>query len=1329
MFLKKVIAIVLGIIFLTGSIGAEEYAKTVTIHCGKIKIQLSKHTYWNVNKLWYENYYIGESSGFWGTVFAIPGMGLVGSGHLSKRGQGEEVKSLKLFADGKYISPQQAAQSEVKCKEFALKKSSRVKDIVFDYVLTVKNDKLLENCSLRTTKDQKLVLMYNFMHPWNRKLTNFYVQVNKDKSANGSFTANGSFIYDGPAQWITLFDTVNNIGVVSKASGDSADILLWDRRGNKKIYLRALKNDTMQVGKNYSYGMETEFYRASAGTWVKKAEQIIKNIHQQIPVAKNEVHNNANELPENIKLGTPEKSFPEFRQKAAQIKPLSPEDFAFGKQLLEAIRKQAKRRIPVYGRPLLFARSQPYRSGRLYYCRYSWTDRPLFASRMLWEPGKYDYKDISFRKTLEILNSYGLDGYSSFVFSFGRTMSKIYKAAADLKLDPEKFHILLGIVPAVGDYKKIDNGSLKLFFNSPYSLRFKDENVAASYVTDRQSPQTLAEYTNKLENRAGGKKVMLIAQIHGFNIRKGWRGKELHDPYELYIKHGAIPATLLLHHIDYLSKYLRVSGGLDMGAIYNTSALKVNADYYNNIAIPLYAAAIAQDEFNGKKILCNRFEVGYTSFHGSQTISRDGTKTLRHYLDIGIRNNLDIMIGTEWDELNEDTNLEPMVAKPMASQRIVKYYMSKLRKQAPTPNPGDDLSLPNMIISQRRQLLYGWTMDVELLNVPDTDKGRDYSVALELLDQKDRIVFKSKPVKFNTAILKDHTFKLPSEQFASCQLLQPRLTIDYNRKKRVISEGLPFTVMRTTACWDHTYFNTPLRNILFVEAGNVSFKETGKILAPGVKQIALDASLKFKDKLNTVEVVQDSHEIYACDPQDEYLRNDPERRLYKLSSSYINNPARISVKIKTRISNAPSALTFTPQLDSVNKRFENPTVKAKAVKAFSDQVDKPVRVSAWINDDFISIKNQDIDKAIITVTGVRASGQNKGKEFKWDIPLKELGEYGVKSKVFDDGLILALQTQYRPTIVPLPLNRSKVDFKTMLAADEPNGILAVRAVSENGKVYWSKGFAVNDKVSSVKIPVQVYSEDKGVVVLEVAKNRVPDIKYQFTPRYGNILATDAGREFYAHAGGYLATAIAFNGLINARYSIPQCYYKYNTPGGINKSAPTWEKQPDGKWALRFDGKYGNFLALPNTAVPHRSGFIMTFELKPEIIKPEQIIFAQYGIYLTGFRLSVVNGTFNIEFNRWTPFDKKTRISTVNFKSRVPLVAGKWQKVIFKYDERKVSICANGKTESFPCTGVSRWLTISSFGGSGRLGAKKQPLYYQGLLRSLEIKHTAGSSSE
>ena len=69
--------------------------------------------------------------------------------------------------------------------------------------------------------------------------------------------------------------------------------------------------------------------------------------------------------------------------------------------------------------------------------------------------------------------------------------------------------------------------------------------------------------------------------------------------------------------------------------------------------------------------------------------------------------------------------------------------MRRFRHQTPTPDPGDDLSWPNLIISQRRQISPGETLDVELLNVPDTAKGEPYSVTLELLDENGKVLFRS----------------------------------------------------------------------------------------------------------------------------------------------------------------------------------------------------------------------------------------------------------------------------------------------------------------------------------------------------------------------------------------------------------------------------------------------------------------------------------------------------------------------------------------------------------------------------------------------------------
>ena len=50
--------------------------------------------------------------------------------------------------------------------------------------------------------------------------------------------------------------------------------------------------------------------------------------------------------------------FQKFREKASKITPYSPADYALGRELLKAMKELAKKRKPMFARPLLFARTQ-----------------------------------------------------------------------------------------------------------------------------------------------------------------------------------------------------------------------------------------------------------------------------------------------------------------------------------------------------------------------------------------------------------------------------------------------------------------------------------------------------------------------------------------------------------------------------------------------------------------------------------------------------------------------------------------------------------------------------------------------------------------------------------------------------------------------------------------------------------------------------------------------------------------------------------------------------------------------------------------------------------
>ena len=148
----------------------------------------------------------------------------------------------------------------------------------------------------------------------------------------------------------------------------------------------------------------------------------------------------------------------------------------------------------------------------------------------------------------------------------------LYDTAAKLKLNPNEFHIMLSATPTIKPYSTVDDGTLGLIINNPYSFRLNGESVMASYVTDFKMPEEVAEYVKKLEKRAGGKKIMLISQVTGRYIWKWMKNYE--HPLDTYVKKKSVPAIVLLHYLDYISRYLRVSGGVEIADIYNTSFIE-----------------------------------------------------------------------------------------------------------------------------------------------------------------------------------------------------------------------------------------------------------------------------------------------------------------------------------------------------------------------------------------------------------------------------------------------------------------------------------------------------------------------------------------------------------------------------------------------------------------------------------------------------------------------------------------------------------------------------------------------------------------------------------
>ena len=960
-----------------------------------------------------------------------------------------------------------------------------------------------------------------------------------------------------------------------------------------------------------------------------------------------------------------EKPFARFRQLAAKVQKRSKADYALGRELAKAMQQEALKRKSVLYPAQLYFETVLWRSSRLWFTGKYWRDRALINNRKYFSRKKSWEKNgaLSYR----LMKEYDADGCNIFVI---KSAGNIHLDAAELcGLSPEEFKLLPTVSPHdKSTYWQMPDSVLKKLPRLKHTWKIDNKPVYLTYCADNyKDPKELSLFFADIKKRSGHD-LCYIADLSGNNIQL--------YPDTDYAQFRAVAATDLLRYFDHITEYLEDAAGVEYGVYLGKQDLKQPYEYFDEVLLPLFASACGQKKFKGKKILGLKIVSNYTNCNGSQTVDADGTKTLRGYLELCRKYKVDLIQGFEWDENNENTNLEPTVAKPMACKRIFRYYMGQLKGRQAAPLPGDDLARPNLIVSTRRQIGAGEELELELLNVPD-GKFEDYTVTVELFDQRGKMVYRSKEMTFSARRCYDQTLSIPTEKYPASLFLQPRILIAQKGKKKSF-EGLPPVVIRGTVAEDHTWFSTPLRNLLTAQ-GKVRFTE-GMALYPGVREVGIEADMTFDDKLISAEVVQNSQDIFVHDPKDECQMADGMNRLFKL---YLRTTSAVQLALQISL---PGALKLDFAAD--------PSQKAKLLPFGGRSVVK--MGSSSRRDEFFILPGAAIFGNVLEISGKRLSGKRKGEKFICRFELEKVLKTGISSQSLPEGVQFALEADPRPPVMALELQSKKVAFSAVFPVSSPDAVTALRMVSQSGKIYWSRAHALNS--SGKQIPVSVLSSKRGVVDFTLPRSRVPHIIYDFNQKdFGTLLPTDAGREFYANIGGFLSVATGFEGILNA-FNMPRIYAQ-----GAEKM-PLFRTDPRGKRYLVFNGKDNHGIYFPKTAVPQRHGFTLVFDLKISDIRRDQIIFEQKGSqsYLNGFMIRLKAGKLHLEYNSREPHKDHAPLSSWNkYSSNLTLLPGVRQKLILRWDGRKATLEAGGKKAVFPAEAMGLWLTPSAFGGRGQ----------------------------
>ena len=263
-------------------LSAVELPQSVTVKAGNVTIRLDAAKRCFMNRIEYKGRLFGldNRGAHYGSVFSVKGeSGMAGSGH-TEAGYGEEVHFLTMMLDGRTIDCSQ--EINLTGKYFYLHKVSKIGHFTLDYVLQIANDVIDERSTITSDADVQLNCLYNFMHPWHLRFTEYYAVMHDGKIRQAAFKTDGKFpIYSPAPSLIALYDPATGDGVVTTiqpGSGQRSPYrYLWDTRYYRKGYFVDFSGKTFPAGHVAVYQARTTFFNeADKAKWVEAAKTAAK---------------------------------------------------------------------------------------------------------------------------------------------------------------------------------------------------------------------------------------------------------------------------------------------------------------------------------------------------------------------------------------------------------------------------------------------------------------------------------------------------------------------------------------------------------------------------------------------------------------------------------------------------------------------------------------------------------------------------------------------------------------------------------------------------------------------------------------------------------------------------------------------------------------------------------------------------------------------------------------------------------------------------------------------------------------------------------------------
>jgi len=942
------------------------------------------------------------------------------------------------------------------------------------------------------------------------------------------------------------------------------------------------------------------------------------------------------------------------------------------------VKAKAAARKPLVPRTLVFSRSQmKYGLERNY--EHVWTDRPLFVNRAFRTQREHVTPFPSYARILREVVQYDIDGLAFFPETKGRMgMYELTDRAAI-----EGVGLLTEFIPTPDIQPKM--AALEAALKCKSAARINGKILITSYVAGALTPEQWDEILTALRKKHGDVFVFLPALVDTVKLRQKFAAGK------------PISRKEIEERQVYLRRYLDVCDGIyfNYAAAFKMKDRTFDEAFYRELFIPVFKSVLGEPKYRNKYF-------GLSAYHSHSNpdlsigLLEDGTRTLRHSFEAAMEAKPDVIICPEWDEVNENTCFRPTTCNSTTTQRILRYYMSKIKYKVPTPLSDDDVSVPNLILSTRKMVTIGEKLVIELLNVPDDESNHSYVVQLRLLDESGRELRSVFPVEFDADVLREQRYEIPIEgKFALAKTIVPVLQIGgYKGKDFLFEQGLPHTQVRATWNWDYKFVKQPLRELLPVKEAKLVWSEQNA----GINgSLGLAGQVETDEELALVEVVADGDVVHAVSPTDEILRATSDLEV---------------IRIEYRSTRSKDHIIGTFKLNGAEMRWLSNRAILHQAESVHQMGGRTLTyrgpVSPHLRWTCLLIPREQLSGARIDV---------QFADVRINAMADEVLDKQMIAATGKDGLHVAVYPYRRTLDIPEHLNSKSASFDVPVWPWQSTEQYHLRLTSKTGKTYRTRPLMLPTETQDVGTTLRAYS-DRGhePVDVKISSSGIPDIAYAFDPSRGAVLLTDAGKQFWASLGGFPDTTSGRGG----RHSASMFQGDRNGyPANAAQTAPQWVEDESSP-ALQFDG-IGTFIHLPREALPRRSSFTLEFEIKPEADKDANLLLVR-AHRPASLSVAIRDGMLHATY-----FNDQAKLQTI--ATNLPIPVGQWSTVRVSYDLESMKLWVNDQMTQGVVAGPGYDFGPIVFGGFGETSRQFDPQtgnpgWFKGLLRSLRIKHNS-----